>query len=147
MHKKQRLFYYILTVIFSIDLFYFAVMFFTHAIKKMGNLPDLPITIKKLLKALYLEEFSMTFWLISIVSMVLIIVIEFVFYRKVIPKINLILPLTFFIVVLTILAVNIFLVPILTYKTSIVYTFIILLCTVFFLIFAFAHRNVTRVNK
>ncbi len=147
MDKAKRFFYYILNFIFSLNLLYFAVLFFTNALRITGRFSALPSVVRNVMRTLYLEEFSMIFWLISIVSMVLIIVLEFVLYRKVISKFNLLLPLLTFALVLVILAINIFLVPMPTYKMSITYAVIILLCTAVFLSCTFLHRFIIRIGK
>ncbi len=147
MDKAKRFFYYILNFIFSLNLLYFAVLFFTNALRITGRFSALPSVVRNVMRTLYLEEFSMIFWLISIVSMVLIIVLEFVLYRKVISKFNLLLPLLTFALVLVILAINIFLVPMPTYKMSITYAVIILLCTAVFLSCTFLHTFIIRIGK
>lgn len=147
MDKAKRFFYYILNFIFSLNLLYFAVLFFTNALRITGRFSVLPSVVRNVMRTLYLEEFSMIFWLISIVSMVLIIVLEFVLYRKVISKFNLLLPLLTVALVLVILAINIFLVPMPTYKMSITYAVIILLCTAVFLSCTFLHRFIIRIGK
>lgn len=147
MDKAKRFFYYILNFIFSLNLLYFAVLFFTNALRITGRFSALPSVVRNVMRTLYFEEFSMIFWLISIVSMVLIIVLEFVLYRKVISKFNLLLPLLTVALVLVILAINIFLVPMPTYKMSITYAVIILLCTAVFLSCTFLHRFIIRIGK
>lgn len=130
MSKTKRWVYYILTALLSVNLLYFAGMFFTHSVRMSGNFDAFPVGLIKVLKYLYLEEFSMTFWFIAGSFTVISAVLIFLIYRKAIPKSKLCLPIIASAVVLLLFVIGVFLGE-LSYKISVAFTTAILLCTVF----------------
>lgn len=134
MSKARRLIFCVIMITHVVNSLCFAGVFVVQYARMTGHFEFLRDSALKIIRCLYLEEYSMTFWLIAAVFFAVATALIFFLYRKDLPKINMILFLIASVIALAVFATGVFVMGALSaslYKIDIVCTWAILLCTVF----------------